>query len=104
MKALPLGSNKKLFRWTLIANNELDIIYNNINNKKENLPGTIVFSPAFLSFSKTIEVAIKFLNENNNTKDFLSKALLILEKDDNINYSLATHADIDRLSFFTEGK
>ena len=104
LKALPLASHKILYRGTLISNNELNIINNHLDNKKENLPGAIVFSRAFLSFSKKIEVAKEFLNKNENKNKNLSKALLILEKDDNINYSLATHADIDRLSFFEESE
>ena len=40
------------------------------------------------------------MNKNNN-KEF-SKVLFILEKDDYMDYSLSTHADIEDLSFFQE--
>ena len=43
-----------------------------------------------------------FLDDNTNNNENLSKALLILEKDEKINYSLSTHADIDKLSFYKE--
>ena len=35
------------------------------------------------------------LNENKNKE--LSKVLYILEKDDNLDYSLSTHADLNEL-------
>ena len=43
----------------------------------------MVFSRAFLSFSKEQEIAKRFLNFQNNNKN-LSKVFLIVEKDDNI--------------------
>ena len=39
---------------------------------------------------------------HNKINTDLSKAIFILEKDDNINYSLSTHADIDKLSPYEE--
>ena len=36
--------------------------------------------------------------------DNLSKVLFILEKDDNIDYSLSTHSDLENVSFFPDEK
>ena len=102
LKALSLASNKILYRGTLIFNNEIDLIKKYLNTKKDYLPGAIVFSKTFLSFTKKKEVANDFLDKHKNIKSNLSKALFILEKDNNINYSLSTHADIDKLSPYDE--
>ena len=101
LKSLPLASDRILYRGTKISNNEIDIIKDYQNKKIFNLTGPIVFSRSFLSFSKSYDIAKVFFDEEN-TNTFLSKAFLILEKDDNINYSLSTHADLDKLSFYGE--
>ena len=40
------------------------------------------------------------MNENKNKE--LSKVLFKLEKDDNIEYSLSTHSDIEDFSYYEE--
>ena len=62
------------------------------------LPAAIVFSKTFLSFSKDISVCNHFLSWKNNNNN-LSKVRYILEKDDNIDYSLTTHSDIEKVPF-----
>jgi hypothetical protein len=69
----------------------------------EGLPGAIIFSKSFLSFSKEKGVAQYFLNINENkNKDFLSKVLFTLEKEEDIDYNLSTNADIEDLSYYDE--
>ena len=97
LKSLPLASDKKLYRGTIISNNEIDLIKSYLNKKIENLPGAIVFSKSFLSFSKNIESAMAFINKENKNNN-LSKAFLELENDNNISYDLSTHADIENIS------
>jgi len=101
LKSLPIASDKVLYRGTKILNIEIQKIKNYLNNKIEGLPGAIVFSRAFLSFSKEKNIAEGFLNDKINN-DKLSKVLFILEKDDNIDYSLSTHADIQKMSIFPD--
>ena len=98
VKSLSLCSNNKLYRGTYLLKNEIEIIKGYLNKKIKDLPGAIVFSRAFLSFSKEIKIAENFL-DNNNNKD-MCKVLFILEKDDNIDYSLGTHADIEKISYY----
>ena len=98
LKALPLASNNILFRGAKIANTELEMLNNYLNEKNENLPGAIAFSKSFLSFSKDRRIAESFL-EDENTNENLSKVLYILEKDDNLDFSLSTHGDIEKISF-----
>ena len=102
MQSLPLSSDKILFRGSLLSNKEIENIKRYLNKRIEGLPGAIIFSKAFLSFSKSKEIAQYFLNMNENKNKELSKVLFILEKDDNIDYSLSTHSDIEHLSYFEE--
>ena len=103
LKSLKLASKKELYRGSKISSDEINIINNYLNKKISNLPGAIVFSKSFLSFTKDRNIASKYLNfknENNN----LFKVLYILEKDDNIDYNLSTHGDIENLSCFPNEK
>ena len=103
LKSLKLASKKELYRGSKISSDEINIINNYLNKKISNLPGAIVFSKSFLSFTKDRNIATKYLNfknENNN----LFKVLYILEKDDNIDYNLSTHGDIENLSCFPNEK
>ena len=97
-KALKIASNNFLYRGGRLSNDEIKRIEHSLKNKKNDLPGVIVFSKIFLSFSKDIEVAKKFFKINN--KGNLFKVLFILEKDNFIDHSLSTHADIENISFY----
>ena len=102
-KSLPLGSNNILYRGTRLLNKEIEIIKKYIKNKKEGLPGAMVFSKTFLSFSKDDKIAEDFLKKQKNNNE-LNKVLFILEKDNNIDYNLSTHADIEKISFYPNEK
>ena len=99
LNSLSLASDKVLYRGSLISNEELEKIKNNLNKKVKNLPSSIAFSKAFLSFSKKREVAINFFEKGKKKKNF-SKVMYILEKDDNIGFNLSTHGDIEKISYF----
>ena len=105
LKSLPLSKSDILYRGSKISNKEIEKIKDYIKIKKEGLPSSIVFSKSFLSFSKDINQAINFLciNNNRNDKD-LSNVLFILTKDDSLGYNLATHGDIEKISFFPKEK
>ena len=84
---------------------EIKRIYKFIEDKKENLPPGIVFSRAFLSFSKQKSIAEEFLENQTpkgDEKVKLSNVLFILGNEKNIDSSLSAHADIERLSFYKE--
>ena len=109
LKALPLASNNTLYRGTTISNKEIQIIDQLLekekNEKVEGLPGAVIFSKTFLSFSKDKEVAYNFLSftpNPSNSNEKLSKVLFILEKDYKVDYSLSTHADIEKLSLLPD--
>ena len=92
LKALKIISNKELYRGSIINIEEIKKIKEYLNNKKPNLPGAIVFSKSFLSFTKDKKVA------NLHTKNVLYK----LEKYDKMEYNISTHSDIEEISFFKE--
>ena len=101
LKSLPLASNKVLYRGSKITNNEIEEIKKNLDRKKEDLPGVIVFSKSFLSFTKDEIIARSYLDEKEESKNKnLFKVLYTIEKDDNLNYDLSTHCDIENISEF----
>ena len=100
--SLKLASDKRLYSAGFLENDEILKIENFLENKKKNLPFAkfaIVFSKLFLSFSKDKNEAEKFfiINKPKNV-------LITVDKDDNIQYSLLTHADIEEFSFFPNEK
>ena len=103
LKMLPITSNQILYRGSKISNDELTKIQNYLNNKLEDLPGAIVFSRSFLSFSQDIKAAKIFLFQGKNVENF-SRVLYILEKDYDLDYSLSTHSDISKCSDFEAEK
>ena len=103
LKSLPLSKDNKLYRGSIISNEEIKTIREHLNKKIEGLPASIVFSKSFLSFSKDKEEAEKFLNNDKKIKNVF-KALFILEKDDNKGYNLTTHGDIEKISLYPEEK
>ena len=104
LQALPLSSDKILYRGTRLLNSEINIISNYLSKKIQGLPGAIIFSKTFLSFSKDREMAELFIKQNNSQMNNYSKVLFILDKDDYIDYSLSTHSDTEEFSFFKQEK
>ena len=103
-KSLPLALTNILYRGTRLLNKEITQIKKYLKNKKEGLPGSIIFSKTFLSFSKDKKTAEKFLKNQKNENE-LNKVLFILEKDKNkMDYDLSTHADIEQISFYPNEK
>ena len=103
LKSLDIASDMELYRGSKIAFSEIEKIKGYLNNKIENLPGAIVFSKSFLSFSKERDIAESFLSSgyiDNN----LCNVLYILEKDKDIDYSLSSHTDIEDISVFNSEK
>ena len=99
------SNNKYLFRGGRLSEIEISLLKNYIKLKKPGLPAAIIFSKTFLSFSKKKEIAEYYLDEpqvekKNITPNKLSKVLFILEKEENIDYSLKTHADLEKISFY----
>ena len=102
LKTFPLVKEKELYRGTLLSKDEIKKIENEYNNKIDDLPGMVLVSKTFLSFSKDKNVVLEQFLKNKNTNNNLAKVLFILkrkEEDTNYNYNLATHADIEKISY-----
>ena len=97
LRSLPLANNIILYRAGNLSNDEMNKIEIYKNKKIEGLPGLIVFSKTFLSFSKSIEEAKKFFKYANKK---LSKVLFKLINDNKQGYNLATHGDIEKISYY----
>ena len=107
LKTFPLVTETELYRGTLLSKDEIETIKNEYNNKIGDLPGMVLFSKTFLSFSKDKNVVLDHFLNNENTDDTLAKVLFILkrkEEDTDYNYNLATHADIEKISYFPNEK
>ena len=101
LKSLPLATDNILYRGSKISNIEVKKIDSFLKENKSNLPKLIGFSNSFLSFSKDKYVAEHFFMQKKVNKNY-SKVLYILEKDDTLGYSLATHGDIEDISQIKE--
>ena len=100
-KSLKLSNDKILYRCSNLSDNEINKIKMYLKKKIDDLPGLIVFSKSFLSFSKDIKQAKKFFK---NTDKNLPKILFILENDKNERYNLSTHGDIEKISCYPNEK
>ena len=99
LKSLPLTSNNILYRGSRISNDEIIKIKRYLENKIKDLPGAIVFSKSFLSFTKDKNLAEQYLKIKNDNEN-ISKVLYIIEKGEKIDYSLSTHCDIENISIY----
>ena len=97
LRSLKLASDTILYRGGKLLNKEIDIIKDYLNKKIEGLPGAIIFSKTFLSFTKNKKIAEEYLENEEDDKELI-KVLFILEKDNKMDYSLSTHADIENIS------
>ena len=75
--------NHKLYRGSIINENEINKIINNKNKK------VIVFCKAFLSFSKELDVAVNFLKTNNlkEGNSYVFFELNAVDKNETDNYN-----------------
>ena len=99
LKSLPLPTQKILYMSTLLPNEEIKKIQDNLSKKVKNLPSSIIFSKQFLIFNKDRLTAEKNLNELKKETNFV-RVLFVLEKEENLDYNFATHCDLEKLSYF----
>ena len=94
-----------LYRASQINEKEYNILIECLNEKQENLPGSILYCKAFLSFTKDEKRAINFLKPSNS-KEFIPVIFQIKKSPQNLNNNLASCADLDagNLSFFKKEK
>lgn len=100
LQSLSIASNNILYGGSRISKKEIKKIKDNLDKRNSDLPNTIVFSKSFLSFTKEKKISENFLFLTENKNNELSKVLFILENNEDIDYSLSTHADIEKISFY----
>ena len=86
--------NGKLYRAQILSDEQIKELEKIEKSKEKNLPMAIIFSKAYLSFTKDINIAEDFYKKGKNV-------MLTIESS-NENYNLHTHADIEKLSVFYE--
>ena len=64
--SLSLASNNTLYRGSLLSNTEINLIKKYLKNKMPGLPGAIIFSKVFLSFTKN--KFTEFLNSEKKSE------------------------------------
>ena len=82
---------QRLYSAASFSQDELIKLNEYKNNRISDLPMSIIFSKAFMSFSKNLNVAENFL---------IGKNTLLIVEDAKTEYDLLTHADIEELSTF----
>ena len=104
LQSLCIASNNILYRGSRMPSKEIEIVKDYLDKRNSDLPNIIVFSKSFLSFTKEKKIAENFIFTNENKSNGLVKVLFILENNDDIDYSLSTHADIEKISFYPNEK
>ena len=94
-----------LYRFKIIKKDEIQKIKEYLKNKKDNIPGAICFSKAFLSFTKDRNIANDFYEMNKKKiNDMNIPVFFILDKNEKMNNNLATHIDIIDISSHPDEK
>ena len=106
LKSFNLCSNCELYRIALVNNNEIELLKDYFKKKVNNLPSSIFFCKAFLSFSKIKSKTYKFLNINkqkiNENKIPVLFVVNNFEKNFNFSDPISSNADLTNLSYFPE--
>ena len=103
LNTFPIVTQNKLFRGSLLAKHEIEELKNFLKDIQGELPRAVVFSNTFLPFTKDIKIAKKYSSKKNDNPDLLN-VFFTLEKEENLNYNLSTHADIEKISYFPSEK
>ena len=99
LRSLPLHNNEYLYMGCILPEKDIISLKENYNKRIKHLPGSIAFSKTFATFQKDKLVAEKILAEENKPFNYC-KVFFILEKEENLSYSLSTYCDIENLSYF----
>ncbi len=90
--------NGKLYSAQILSDEQIKELEKIEKSKEKNLPMAIIFSKAYLSFTKDINIAEDFYKNDKN------KNVMLTIESSNENYNLHTHADIEKLSVVEEEK
>ncbi len=104
-------TKKDLYRSSLVNKKEMDALESYIKEKqneikeRNSLPLKYVYSKAFLSFSKSLNIALKFFKKSKND-NYINVLFYIKGEDINFEQTLSSHIDLDinDLSYYPEEK
>ena len=96
LRSLPLHNNEYLYMGCILPEKDIISLKENYNKRIKHLPGSIAFCKTFATFQKDKLVAEKILAEENKPFNYC-KVFFILEKEENLSYSLSTYCDIENL-------
>ena len=99
-KALKIFNNDQLFRGTVLSNKEIEQIQESLKQKKKDLPNCICYCKSFLSCSKEVRVAKRFMSSNPPLGT--SNVLFEIEKSKDIDKDNPSNANITPYSFYKE--
>ena len=102
LNSLPLSSDNQLYFGTYIIKNEIYRIKDNLNKKIKGFSKVILFSKSFLFFTKNENKAKEHINIKEKDKNS-TKVLFVLERDENLDYIISTHADLKKIDYYHEG-
>ena len=104
LKSFNLCSNCELYRIALVNNNEIELLKDYFKKKVNNLPSSIFFCKAFLSFSKNKTKTYEFLNKNKQkiNENKIPVLFIVNNFEKNFNFSdpISSNADLTHLSFY----
>ena len=103
LNSLPLSSDNQLYFGTNIINNEIYRMKDNLNKKIKGFSKVILFSKSFLFFTKNENKAKEHINIKEKDKNS-TKVLFVLERDENLDYIISTHADLKKIDYYHEGE
>ena len=104
LKSLSVISHNILYSNRAISNDELQILLNKFNNKKENILTNKIVSNQFLSSTESEKVAKCFLENIYNKDKAFVPIFLIIEKDYNIDLNKISFSNATNISPYKEEK
>ena len=104
-------TKQDLYRSSLVNKKEIDALESYIKEKqneikeRNSLPLKYVYSKAFLSFSKSLNIALKFFKKSKSD-NYINVLFYIKGEDINFEQTLSSHIDLDinDLSYYPEEK
>jgi hypothetical protein len=103
LKSLSATFHYFLYRSSKISNDELQLLLNKFNNKKENILTHKIVSKQFLIFSESKEEVLYFLKKNCKYKDTIP-VFFVLEKDYNIDFNNISFSNSIKISPYSTGR
>ena len=104
-KSIDFLTDKPLYRGSIIFNEEVKVIENNLKIKKKKLPGCICYSRIFLSFTQIMNNAYQFMirKKIDDSKSFCFYSIDIPYQSA-LKDMIISNADLEKLSYYKDEK